>query len=60
MTVLVPEVLSRGEVEDRLRALRESIGDVDEFCRRGAAYELDAEEAAKYDRLRDLEFLLGE
>jgi hypothetical protein len=60
MTVLTPEVLTRGEIRDRLRELLESVDDVDEFRRRGEAYALDASDAAKFDRLRDLEFLLGE
>lgn len=51
-------VMTRDEAEHRYQTLRDAIVDLEAFRRRGAAFELDAHDAAVYDELVDLEFLL--
>lgn len=60
MTIALIKVLSLDEATSRIAELNRRIGDVDDFRARGAVFALDAQDAALYDELRDLEFLLGE
>ena len=54
MTYMSPERL-----QARYNELASRVCDLEEFKVRGANYDLDADDAAIYDELRDLEFLLG-
>ncbi len=54
MTYMSPE-----QLQARYNELASRVGDLEEFKVRGANYDLDADDAAIYDELRDLEFLLG-
>lgn len=51
--------MSPEQLQARYSELANRVGDLEEFKVRGANYELDADDAAIYDELRDLEFLLG-
>lgn len=51
--------MSPEQLQARYSELAHRVGDLEEFKVRGANYELDADDAAIYDELRDLEFLLG-
>lgn len=53
MTYMSPE-----QLQARYNELASRVGDLEEFKVRGANYDLDADDAAIYDELRDLEFLL--
>ena len=59
MSISTVEVIDTVAAEERLDALRETIGDVELFKARGEAYDLDVADTALYDELRDLEFLLA-
>lgn len=54
VTYMPPE-----QVQNRYDELARRVVDLDGFKERGANYELDADDAAIYDELCDLEFLLG-
>lgn len=51
--------LSVQQAQDRYEELARRIPDLDEFLDRGANFELDVDDAAVYDELRGLGFLLG-
>ena len=51
--------MSPEQLQARYNELASRVGDLEEFKVRGANYDLDADDAAIYDELRDLEFLLG-
>ena len=51
-------VLDPGAAERRYEELVARVSGIRDFRARGAAYDLDAEDAAIYDAIRDLEFLL--
>ncbi|EFG48596.1 hypothetical protein HMPREF0183_0115 [Brevibacterium mcbrellneri ATCC 49030] len=50
--------MSPEQLQARYNELASRVGDLEEFKVRGANYDLDADDAAIYDELRDLEFLL--
>lgn len=51
--------MSPEQLQERYNELASRVGDLEEFKICGANYDLDADDAAIYDELRDLEFLLG-
>lgn len=50
--------MSPEQLQARYNELASRVGDLEEFKVRGANYDLDTDDAAIYDELRDLEFLL--
>lgn len=64
MAAVVAEILTVEEARERLDALCEEIvsayGSVEHFKARARHYGLDATGLAKYDRMRELEYLLSE
>lgn len=58
MSIGTLEILDFETVTSRYRELAARVGDLSAFKARGRAYDLDAAEAALYDEIRDLEFLL--
>ena len=59
MSISTVTHMSVQQAEDRYDELVHRVGDLADFMRRGADYELDPEDAAIYDELRALDFLLG-
>ena len=59
MSIGTLEILEVEAATKRYEDLAKSVGDVDAFKDRGYAFDLDAADAALFDELRDLEFLLG-
>lgn len=59
MTISTVTHMSPEQVQARYDELARRIVDLAGFKERGANYELAAADAAIYDELRDLEFLLG-
>lgn len=51
--------MSPEQLQARYNELASRVGDLEDFKVRGARYDLDGDDAAIYDELRDLEFLLG-
>lgn len=60
MTSSTVQILDQAEARRRLASLTTMIDDVDSFKARGYRYELDATDAALYDEIRALEYLLDE
>lgn len=60
MTSSTVQILDQAEARRRLASLTMMIDDVDSFKARGYRYELDAADAALYDEIRTLEYLLDE
>ena len=59
MSISTVTYMSAQQAQDRYDELARQVSDLEDFKERGSNYELDADEAAIYDELRDLEFLLG-
>ena len=59
MTAPAPEILTHAEAQRRYDELRSAIDDLEEFKQRGQHYELSADELIRYEKLMELEFLLG-
>lgn len=59
MSISTVTYLSPEQVRARYDEIAHRVVDLEGFKERGANYELDADDAAIYDELRDLEFLLG-
>lgn len=60
MTTSTVQILDLPEARHRLEVLTAKVGDLNAFMTRGSQYELDADDAALYDEIRSLEYLLDQ
>lgn len=60
MSTSTVQILDLSEARRRLEALTAKVSELDAFMTRGSRYELDADDAALYDEIRTLEYLLDE
>ncbi|WP_246955773.1 hypothetical protein [Brachybacterium sp. Marseille-Q7125] len=59
MSISTVTYMSEEQAQHRYEELARQVSDLAGFKERGANYELDADDAAIYDELLSLEFLLG-
>ena len=58
MATTLVEVLTAEQAQERYDRLVRQIGDLERFRAQRERYDLDGEDAVRYEELRDLEFLL--